>query len=246
MNQNLSAADPATKGGGRPWRVGHLYPSGGLCEHEVQLMASQDVRFLTTRMPFRHTGLTGGLDTLFDELEASANLLADAQVDLIAVNCTAATMLAGADRINQRVMQATGIRSVTTIQAVLAALRVSGMRRVALLTPYMEEVVQAEIAFLAAQGVQVVASGGRACASPVEQGEIPAAYWLEAGRQMAHADCDGLLISCAGIQLAPVLAELERQWRRPVLSSNQALAWHCMRTLKLNDRNIRYGGLFAR
>lgn len=226
-------------------RIGHLYPSGGICEHETQAMAPEGVRFLTTRMPFRRTGLEDGLAGLFDALESQALLLADAQVDLIAVNCTAATMLAGADSVNRRVQDATGIDSVTTIEAILAALRACSMRRVALLTPYAPEVVQAEIAFLATQGVIVVASAGRPCASPVEQGEIPPGYWLDAGRQLAHLDCDGLLISCAGIQIASVLAQLEREWGRPVVSSNQALVWHCLRRLNVDYRQTRHGGLFA-
>lgn len=208
-------------------------------------MAPEGIRFLTTRMPFRRTGVEEGLTGLFDSLEAQALLLADAQPDLIAVNCTAATMLAGPQLINRRVLAATGIDSVTTIEAVLAALQVCGMRRIALMTPYLPEVVQAEITFLSGQGIEVVATAGQACASPVEQGEIPPAYWLETGRQLACMDCDGLLVSCAGVQISVVLAQLEQVWQRPVVSSNQALLWHCLRRLGVAERPTGYGSLLA-
>lgn len=230
---------------GRAVRIGHLYPSGGISEHEPQAMAPAGVRFLTTRMAFRHTGLEADLQ-LFDNLEHNAGLLADAKVDLIAVNCTAATMLVGAQAVNRRVLAATGIRSVTTIEAVLAALRACSMRRIALLTPYPAEVVDAEEQFFAPLGIEVVAHGGKPCSTPVEQGEIPPEFWLQAGRELARTDCDGLLISCAGIQVAAILGELEAHWRRPVVASNQALAWHCLRTLGLPQRVIGYGSLLER
>lgn len=227
-------------------RIGHLYPSGGICDHEVQVMAPEGVRFLTTRMPFRSTDMQHGLGGLFQTLEAQATLLADAEVELIAVNCTAATMLAGPHHVNQRVQAATGIAGLTTIEAVLAALQACSMQRIALLTPYPPEVVAAETAFLARQGVTVVASAGKPCETPVQQGEIPASYWLEAGSKLADTECDGLLISCAGVQVASVLSELEQIWRRPVVSSNQALVWHCLRRLGIDYQQTRHGSLFAR
>ena len=229
---------------GRALRIGHLYPSGGISDHELQRMAPEGVHFLTTRLPFRRTGLADDL-RLFDGLEPQARLLADAQVDLIAVNCTAATMLAGADSVNRRVKAATGIESTTTIEAVLAALQACSMRRIALLTPYVDEVVQAEIVFLAQHGVMVAAHDGLPCRSPVEQGEISPGYWLALGSRLAQTDCDGLLISCAGIQVASVLARLERHWQRPVVSSNQALVWQCLRKLGVVRRPAGYGGLLA-
>ncbi|WP_406726860.1 hypothetical protein WJ438_22660 [Streptomyces sp. GD-15H] len=75
-------------------RIGHLYPSGGLCDYEIQLMAPDGVQFLTTRLPFRNTGIADDLG-LVENLEQHARLLADADVDVIAVNCTAVTLLVG-------------------------------------------------------------------------------------------------------------------------------------------------------
>jgi maleate isomerase len=230
--------------GARAVRIGHLYPSGGICEHEPQMMAPAGVRFLTTRMPFSRTGLEDDL-ALLHRLEHNAALLADAQVDLIAVNCTAATMLLGADEINRRVSTATGLRSVTTIEAVVAALQHCGMRRIALLTPYPPAVVDAEIRFFGELGIRVVAHGGTPCSTPVEQGEIAPLFWLRAGRELSSADCDGLLLSCAGIQVAAVLDELESHWRRPVIASNQALLWHCLRTLGVAVNMNGFGRLLA-
>lgn len=226
-------------------RIGHLYPSGGICDHEVQAMAPRGVRFHTTRLPFRRTGLEDDL-RLFDQLEASAQLLTDAAVDLIVVNCTAATMLVGPDVINERIFRATGIRSTTTIEAVLAALRASGMRRLALMTPYPQEVVAAEVRFLASLGIEVVAADTMPCETPVEQGLIDPARWLELGTRLSSCDADGLLVSCAGAHVSPVLETLEQRWGRPVIASNQALVWHALNVLGQPRPVVGFGRLLGR
>ena len=223
-------------------RIGHLYPSGGLCDYEIQRMAPDGVQFVTTRMPFRRTGLADDL-ALFDDLEAHSRLLADAEVDLIAVNCTAATMLAGPDVVNSRVRAATGIAATTTIEAVLEALAAAGIRRVALLTPYEEEVTAAEVAFLRAQGLEVAGTATLPCRTPVEQAERDPEVWRRLARDPALRQADGLLISCAGIRVAPVLADIEREFGRPVIASNQALLWRCLRMTGVQDRPAGFGAL---
>lgn len=94
-------------GFGTAARIGHLYPSGGLCDYEIQLMAPPGVQFLTTRLPFTRTGLEADHEILAD-LETHARLLADAEVSLIAMNCTAAGMVAGPETVNGRIRDATG------------------------------------------------------------------------------------------------------------------------------------------
>lgn len=223
-------------------RIGQLYPSGGLCDHEIQRMAPDGVHFITTRMPFRKAALEDDA-ALARDVESHAMLLADARVDLIAFNCTAASLVTGPDAINRRIEAATGIRSVTTIEAVLQALDATGIRRFALLTPYLPEVVAAETAFFAERGLQVSASAGLPCADPVEQGCIEPQRWLEFARVLREAPGDGLLISCAGIQISGVLAEIEHIFGRPVIASNQALLWTCLRRLDLAERPHGYGAL---
>ena len=225
-------------------RIGQLYPSGGLCDYETQVMAPAGVQFLTTRLAFRRTGLEDDR-AMVEGVERHARLLADAEVDLIAFNCTAAAMLVGADQINRRIGAATGIRSVTTIDAVLAALDAARLRRIALMTPYPQAVVDAETAFLQARGIAVTAHAGIACDDPIAQGTIAPERWRDLARSLHGSDCDGLLVSCAGIQLAPVLGQIEREFGRPVIASNQALVWHCLRVLGLAERSADYGRLLA-
>lgn len=207
-------------------------------------MAPEGVQFLTTRLRFRRARLEDDA-ALVNDIESHARLLADARVNLIALNCTAASMVAGAESINQRVQAATGIRATTTIEAVLAALAAARLRRFALMTPYVPEVVAAEMNFFSENKLTVVAHAGLPTEDPVEQGSISAERWLELARGLRDRACDGLFISCAGIQISPVINLIEKELRRPVVTSNQALVWHCLRLLGLPDRTAGFGALLA-
>lgn len=229
-------------------RIGHLYPSGGLCDYEVQVMAPPGVQFLTTRMPFSRTGLEDDL-RLVDSIQTHASLLADAQVELIAFNCTAASMLAGPATVRSRIHAATGIPGVTTIEAVTEGLNALRARRVLLLNPYPEEVERHEIAYLDTLGIEVLATGGPECQSPVEQGLLPPEFWLDEARKLAASPAasgaDAVLISCAGTQVASALAAIERATDLPVVASNQALVWKTLRTLDLPHALPEYGRLLS-
>lgn len=224
-------------------RIGHLYPSGGLCDFEVQLMAPSGVQFVTTRMPFSRTSLESDKAVVAD-VESHAALLATAEVSLIAMNCTAASMAVGAHVINQRIFDATGIRSITTTDAILAALHAIGASRVALMTPYPREVVEMEIAFLARHNIEVTYDISHPCSTPIQQGSFPASHWAELAKEIDSDQADAVLISCAGIQVSGVIEAIERAGK-PVVASNQALLWHCLRTLGLTDRPPGFGSLLA-
>lgn len=231
-------------GFGHRGRIGHLYPSGGLCDYEIQLMAPEGIQLVTTRLPFPATGIEDDL-RLVEDLESHARMLADAQVDIIALNCTAATLLAGPERLNRRITDATGIESVTTIEAVLAALAETAVRRVALVTPYPEEVAAAEIEYLRAHGIEVTADIGIPCATPVEQSMIDPARWRHLAESVERDNADAILLSCAGIRISGEIDVIERRTGLPVITSNQALLWHILRTLDVAPLPDRFGSLLT-
>lgn len=225
-------------------RIGHLYPSGGISEHEIQRMAPEGLHFLTTRMPFRRTGREDDLGLLRD-VETHAALLADARVELIAFNCTAASLMAGPGVVEARIERATGVPAVTTIDAVMQALGRLGVRRVALFTPYPPEVVEEEIRYLDRHGITVVAQRHLPCATPVEQGTIPPDRWRDLARNTDLAGAEALLFSCAGIGISPMIAAIEAAAGLPVVTSNSALLRLVMDRLEWPDPVSGYGRLLG-
>ena len=118
-------------------------------------------------------------------------------------------------------------------------------RRPGLLTPYTPDVVEAETRFLAGHGFEVTVTGGEPCVTPVEQGLLPPERWIEWADGFKGKPIDALLVSCAGIKIAPVLQAIEDRIGVPVVSSNQAVVWNCLRILKLPDRPQGFGALLA-
>ncbi len=227
-------------------RIGHLYPSGGITgEFELQRMAPEGVAFLTTRLRFPKADLEHDL-RIADYAEEAARLVADARVDLIAFNCTVGSLARGkgSDReISQRIAEATGIPATTTTTAVLAALDALKARNIVLITPYLSEIVQLEADFLEANGFHVLAHHAEGLDHPFDQASVPPHYWYRVTRSLQNPGADAYFISCAGIQVVEIIRHLEEDLRRPVVTSNQALLWHCLRMLGMAAKIDGFGAL---
>jgi maleate isomerase len=68
---------------------------------------------------------------------------------------------------------------------------------------------------------------------------------LDWARGAIDPRADACLISCTAIKSAPVIAELERISGIPVLTSNQSMAWHLMRSNGIDSGGADYGRLFS-
>ena len=132
MSQNGSA-----KYGWRA-RIGMIIPStNAVAEPQVRMMAPDGVEFHTTRLAFAGTS-EANVTRFIAEAGDGAKLLADAGVDMVVLNCTAATMFRpGIDAEAVGIMtEASGKKCTTVSRGVVDALRTLEARRVVLTSPY--------------------------------------------------------------------------------------------------------------
>ena len=174
------------------------------------------------------------------QLPAAAGLLPPAvEFDAVAYACTSGTTLIGAERVAALVKGACRTKTVTDpLTASIAAMRAVGARRIGLVSPYIPSVAEPiRNAFLAA-GFEVPRTGsfGEECEALVAR--IDPASIAEAARDVARnaagdvaggGKVDALFLSCTNLRTPDVIAGLEAELGRPVLSSNQALAWDMAR-----------------
>ena len=174
------------------------------------------------------------------QLPAAAGLLPPAvEFDAVAYACTSGTTLIGAERVAALVKGACRTKTVTDpLTASIAAMRAVGARRIGLVSPYIPSVVEPiRNAFLAA-GFEVPRTGsfGEECEARVAR--IDPAAIAEVARDVARdvargmaggGKVDALFLSCTNLRTLDVIAGLEAELGRPVLSSNQALAWDMAR-----------------
>lgn len=230
-------------------RLGLMVPSGNaVCEAELHSMLPEGVVALITRLELRGSSDVE-LSKMLDRLEEAAGLLADARPGLIGFHCTAVSTFAPdrAAEIPARMMKATGLPAVTTADAILAALRALGARRIVLVTPYIQAVHQREIAFLAAHGCTVTGGDMMGINTNAEMAQIPPEAIAAQARGAARAapGADTCFISCTAIRSAGVIGSLEAELGMPVITSNQIMAWHALRRLGLQDQPKGFGRLMA-
>jgi len=173
-----------------------------------------------------------------------AGLVPDNHLDVIAFGCTSGAMAIGKDRVAAHIRAAKpAIPCTDPISAGLKGLRALGCRRIAVLTPYVDEVNAVVEAYIGAQDFEVAVKGSFKQAGDPEMCRIPPSAIHQAGLELGRADVDGLFISCTALRVSPILERLEQALGKPVVSSNQALAWDCLRLAGCNEQVPGYGRL---
>ena len=74
----------------------------------------------------------------------------------------------------------------------------------------------------------------------------PASIRDAALRAAAEPGIDGVFVSCTSLRVAEIAAEVEAASGKPLLSSNLAMAWHCLRLAGVEDAVPGLGTLFER
>ena len=59
----------------------------------------------------------------------------------------------------------------------------------------------------------------------------------------AADDAEAVLISCGALRTLQVVEEIEQKLGKPVVCSNQAMIWECLRLAGVDDRIEGYGRL---
>jgi maleate isomerase len=179
---------------------------------------------------------------------ATALLLPDEPLDVIAFGCTSASMVLGEARIAELIRSVRpAIRTTTPVTAALAALAALGARRIALLTPYREDVNEGIRRWFEGRGIEVAAR-----ASFEEEDDHKVARISEASIQDAvltlarETTVDAVFVSCTSLRVAAIARTTEAMVGCPVLSSNHAMAWHTLRLAGIDDVLPAWGSLFER
>src|ERR1700739_277797 len=170
---------------------------------------------------------------LTDEIAHAAGTLADAKPDVIVFHCTHTSMKEGTDgenRIIALIKKTTGIEALSTSRLVNDALHALGLKKVVVLSPYMTN--KDIIDYLAAAGIGVVNDVALACKTPADFEAVTPQRWLELARENAPPEADGIFLSCTNPTQIEAVAAIEAELGKPVVNSNQAVLWGCLKRLK--------------
>jgi len=221
----------------------------GVWDFDQFLKDVPDVGVFSTRVPMSADVTPQSLAAMGDHLDfAARNLLPGSPLDAIAFSCTSGTVAIGLDRVHATIATARpGIPVSTPIEAGLAALRKLGTSRIALLTPYRPATADLVANFFVANGLSIEARLTLALTGDLDMNRVSADCLINAARAlMAQApDSEALFISCTGLRTSPLIQRLEDEIRIPVVTSNQALAWHCLRIAGNTQKITGHGRLLS-
>jgi len=217
-----------------------------VCEGDLRRVLPQDRLPLYVSRVAIATELS--LETLAamqgDITRAAALLLPESRLDVIAYGCTSGTMVIGEDNVFAEIRKARpGIACTTPPTASLAAFATLGLRRIAVLAPYPHAVNLQVRRFLQARGLEVPVFGGFNKDKDADIAAISVESIVEAAQRLDRPDIDGIFLSCTGLRAIDAVAPLESLLGKPVVSSNQALAWHAMRLAGCREAVAGYGQL---
>jgi maleate isomerase len=183
-----------------------------------------------------------------DELEQAARKLAWAEVGVIIFACTSGSLVHGLgwdQELIGRIERAADVPATTTTTAVLAALSTLEAKNIGIATPYVPELNEIEKTFFEGSGYGVPSIIGKGCLTDREIGRLGP---TDAEKLVAVADCpsaDTLFISCTNFHVLEAVAKMEKRYRKPIVTSNQAGAWAALRRIGIDDAVEGYGRLLT-
>ncbi len=197
----------------------------------INMRPSDDVALFFTRVENTPDCTTETLPLMAPHIQVAAGLVVpEGRLDVMVYACTSGTVVMGYDRICE-LIHATrpGVKVVTPITASLAALATFDARKLAVLTPYTDDVNAAIAGHLESKGHEINAF----TSFGIEDNEVMAALPPDAIYQAAleadRPEADALFISCTAIRAVDVVERIEQTLGKPVVTANQALVWQALR-----------------
>ena len=228
-------------------RVGLIVPSvNATIEPDYAWAAPPGLSFHATRVMLRET-TPEGVRAMNAGVEAAARLIASVSPDVVAFACTSGSFVdgeAGLARQLESIVSIVDCPVVLTSRCVVEAVRTLGLRRIALVTPYVDAINEAECAFLKGHGLEVTVVRGLGLSGSAIR-EVAPEDIIALVRDADTPDAEAVSISCTDLRAFEVIDALERALHKPVLTSNQVTLWGILQVLKRKPDLTGFGRLLS-
>ncbi|RAX46787.1 Asp/Glu/hydantoin racemase [Arthrobacter sp. AQ5-06] len=215
--------------------IGVVCPFDMALDRELWRWMPADVSLFFTRTPFfdEPVSLDMAEDVSDDaDILTAAKNLSAVRPAVMAYACTSGSFVngvSGARHISKVMAAAADAHSVSTSEALLEALEHLGVSKVVVITPYVEDLTVRLGDFLEEAGHSVAAQAGLGLDGGIWEVSYQATCDLIRGADVPEADV--IFISCTNLPTYDIIAPLERELGKPVLSANQVTAWASLRRL---------------
>lgn len=214
-----------------------------------QILTAQGLAFYVSRIAMAAQVSSENLARMEADLPASARLLPPSlSYDAIGFGCTSAASVIGSQRVADAVTSVCpGAKVTDPLAAIIAALTAVGAQRLGFVTPYVAEVSVRMRQRLEEAGFMIVSFGSfEEGSDPVVARISPQSVLQAITAVAAQVPCDAVVVACTNLRCLGVIAQAEAEIGCPVISSNQALAWHLLHLAGVGWDQPRFGHLFRR
>jgi maleate isomerase len=186
------------------------------------------------------------LGELKKSLTEAAEAISDVKPSMIVFHCTANSMedgLAHEAAIVEIIEKASGCPTLTTAQAITQAFDRVGIKQLVLVSPYVKQTNEHEVKYLSEAGYKVLHDLGLAL-EPHAYSSVTPEEWKRVVKENTHPQADGYFLSCTATRMIEAIEDLEKDLDKPVISSNQATMWACLKRLGIRHTDQKLGQLF--
>ncbi|MER9304291.1 ectoine utilization protein EutA [Mesorhizobium sp. M0496] len=213
-----------------------------------RMVASKRIGVYVARIPYANPTTPENLRKMQPSLAAGAGLILPGEtLNAICYSCTSASVVIGDAEIEAAIQAAKpGVPVVTPPMAGVRGLNALGVKRISILTPYTVETSRPMAAYFAAHGFDIESFTCLGFEDDREMARIKPSSLVELARTATHAQADALFVSCTALRAALAVPGMEEVVGRPVVTSNQASAWNCLRLCGDDIARPEFGRLMTK
>ncbi len=179
-----------------------------------------------------------------DLARAASTLLPDGSLDVISYACTSGSLVLGEENVFRELRKgAPNAIATSLITSAIRALKALSAEKIAVCTPYLEDVNQKEKQYLENQGFHVTDILGLNLEKDSDMIRVRPDVIEQLAHSVDSGAADAVFISCGALRSIEVIERLEDALNKPVICSNQAMAWDVLRKAGVDDQIAGYGRL---
>jgi maleate cis-trans isomerase len=215
-------------------RIGLLLPSSNTTqEPEFVRILPDGFTLHVARLPLR-TVDADATARVVEDIESESRKLADADVDAIVLAATAPSSRNGINydrELIRRIEAASGRHATTASTALVQALTVLDVQRLAIAAPWNDTVNTMAAAFIEASGFAVVGQRAMGHVANLEIGLLKQQTAFELGLAVDLPAAQAVMLACGNWSTLGIVEPLEAAIGKPVLTTNQVSLWAVLRLM---------------
>jgi maleate cis-trans isomerase len=172
-----------------------------------------------------------------EDVAYQSKMLGDAKVETVVLLQTSASLFDDDYDAKAKALMSknSGVPAVTSAESIGEAVLALGAKRVGIVTPYSNQVIESAKRYYERKyGIQVVGMEGFGATDSYAIAKFDAAVAFEGMRRVDRPEIEVLIVPGGNFPTMPWIATWEQALGKPVITTNQAALWGALGVMKLN------------